>query len=72
MRRFIIAHHSEEGVCEHCGWPLDVGDGAYLSDGEHMACSRGCAERLDRIDAQDAWHEGCEDSEPSGYGYVPT
>lgn len=71
MRRFTIARHAEEGSCEHCGYPLYVGDSAVLSGDERFACSRSCAASLDKAGEQDTWHEGCEDSEPGRYGYVP-
>ena len=42
----IIRHWTEEGQCDGCGFPLEVGETAFLvNDGEGFFGSRGCRSR---------------------------
>ena len=37
-----IRHHSEECDCDHCGFPMDVGDRVYWLNDEPY-CTKVCA-----------------------------
>ena len=39
---YRIRHHDEESVCNHCGYPLYVGDSA-LEDNSGIYCCNQCA-----------------------------
>lgn len=39
---YTISHHTEEGQCNYCGYPMYVGDCAIACNGE-MYCSHKCA-----------------------------
>jgi hypothetical protein len=49
FRRFVVGsggsrpRWTEEGDCETCGYPLEVGDVAVLDGAERMYCSARCA-----------------------------
>lgn len=55
MHRYTIMRRDEEACCERCGAPLMVGDRAYMTGREMVACSIGCARWLDWA-AMDARH----------------
>jgi hypothetical protein len=42
--RYTIRHRNEEAQCDHCGYPLYIGDTAYTHNDE-VDCSRICAGR---------------------------
>ena len=42
-----IRHHAEEGSCEECGCPLDVGMIATYDESDRLYCSSACAVRED-------------------------
>lgn len=45
LRRYVIAALSEETECDECGYPLYVGDDAYVmkEDDGRTFCTRSCA-----------------------------
>ena len=43
-RKIKISHHTGEGACTHCGYPLYVGDAA-LTDDHGVYCSRTCEKK---------------------------
>jgi hypothetical protein len=46
-----IEHHTEEGACEHCGYPLYVGDAMYyFRNGRAIYCTRECAMEEEVLD----------------------
>ena len=42
--RYYVHHHQLEGECVWCGWPIDVGDWAYLLVYGDVVCSKRCAQ----------------------------
>jgi hypothetical protein len=50
-----IRHHSYEGDCGRCGYPLDVGDTATYTEDDRMFCSSACALEELRLEKARPW-----------------